>query len=280
MVRSIAVVSLGIMLMLVAGCGSSEKATNLTGEDRFNHAKRLFDSEDFLEAINEFTVITLQDQGSKYASEAQFYIAECRFKRGEYLLAAFEYSVLKRSYPASPRVPEAQYRLGLCYYDLSPKPSLDQQYTKKAIDELQSFVEYYPSNPLAADADAKIKELTTKLARKLYEAAKQYLTLERYKAALAYLEDVIEQYHDTEYGPLAALDRVELLIERKRYPEAQTELSRFISRYPNSVLRGRADTLQERLTREASGTPGVKGKGTANLSPLGNPPRNDLQSTI
>jgi outer membrane protein assembly factor BamD len=270
MVKQTSILLFVVFLMILSGCGSGEKVTRLTAEERFNHAKALFDSEDYLEAINEFTVITLQDQGSKYASEAQFYIAECRFRRGEYLLAAFEYGVLKRSYPASPRVAEAQYRLGLSYYNLSPRSSLDQQYTKKAIDELQTFVEYYPSNPMAADADAKIKELTTKLAKKLYDAARQYLKLERYRAALLYFEDVIEEYHDTEFGPLAYLDRVEVLIDRKRYPEAQAELTRFVTRYPNSVLRSRADALQERLSREAPALGG--GKGTATLSPLGQLP--------
>jgi outer membrane protein assembly factor BamD len=151
----------------------------------------------------------------------------------------------------------------MSYYKMSPPYSLDQQYTRKAIDEFQSFVEYYPTNPLAADATAKIKELDGKLARKLYEAARQYVVLERYTAALRYFDDVIDQYHDTDWAPLAFLDKVEVLINRKKYAEAQANLSRFISRYPNSVLRGRADELQERLSREMKNALPKTGMGTA-----------------
>lgn len=75
--------------------------------------------------MNEFTVITLQYQGSAFVADAQFYLGECRFAREEFLLAAFEYSVVKRNYPASPRVADAQYKLGICYYSLSPRSSLD-----------------------------------------------------------------------------------------------------------------------------------------------------------
>jgi outer membrane protein assembly factor BamD len=71
-------------------------------------------------------------------------------------------------------VPEAQYKLALSYYELSPRAPLDQQYTRKAIDEFQSFVEYYPNNPLVKDAAEKIRELNTRLAKKQYETAKLY----------------------------------------------------------------------------------------------------------
>ncbi len=256
----VAAAALAGVLFTFQGCGSSEQVTTLSVEDRFAKAKALFEKADYFDAINEFTVVTLQFQGSKFAADAQYYLGECRFMRGEYLLSAFEYGVLKRSYPASTRIPEAQYKLALSYYNLSPRPSLDQQYTAKAIDEFQSFIEYYPSNALAADADAKIKELNNKLAKKLYDAARQYVTLEHSKAAIKYYDDLIERFHDTDYAPLAYLDKVEVLIGRKRYAEAASELERFLARYPNSVLRGRADELKLRLEKESKGikvTPGV-----------------------
>ncbi|HUI11677.1 MAG TPA: outer membrane protein assembly factor BamD [Bacteroidota bacterium] len=250
MVKALVFPLVAFCALFLAGCGSSEQTSTLTADERFAKAMDLFNKEDYLEAINDFTVITLQFQGSQHAADAQFYLGECRYRRAEYLLAAFEYGVLKKSYPASPRVPEAQYKLALSYYELSPRASLDQQYTRKAIDEFQSFVEYYPSNPLAADATAKIKELDAKLAKKLYDAARQYVVLERYVAALRYFDDVIDQYHDTDWAPLAFLDKVELLINRKKYADAQTNLTRFLSRYPNSVLKARADELQDRLAKE------------------------------
>jgi outer membrane protein assembly factor BamD len=230
--------------VLTVGCGSSETTESSSPEVRFNHAKALFDDREYLEAINEFTVVTLQYSGSAFASEAQFYIGECRFKRGEYLLAAFEYNQLKRNYPASPRVPEAQYELALSYYNLSPKSLLDQQYTRKAIDEFQSFVEYYPGNERAVDADAKIRELTTKLAKKAMETARLYSTMAYYKAAQFYYDDVIERYHDTEFGPLAYIEKTELMITRKKFEDADATISKFISLYPNNVLRARADDLK------------------------------------
>jgi outer membrane protein assembly factor BamD len=234
----------------LGGCGSSHEAAPPSVEERFAQAKKMFDKGDYLDAVNEFTVITLQNQGSTFAADAQYYLGECRFMRGEYLLAVFEYSTLKRNMPASTRVPDAQYKTGLSYYYLAPKSSLDQQYTKKAIDELQSFVEYYPANEHAADANAKIRELTNRLAKKEYETARLYTTMEYYKSAIYYYDDVIEKYHDTDYAPLAYLGKVEVLISRNKYQEASVEINRFIERFPSSVFRNKADGLKESIDQE------------------------------
>ncbi len=260
------ILMLSLQLLFLAGCGSSKESGTLQVEERFDQAKRLFDDEDYLEAINEFTVITLQFPGSAKAAEAQFYLAECRYKRGEYLLAVFEYSTLRRSYPASPLVADAQYKIGLAYYELSPRSSLDQQYTKKAIDEFQAFVEYYPSHKMAVDAETKIRELTTKLARKEYETAKLYTTMQYYTAALYYYDEIIEKYHDTEYAPLAYLGKVEVLMEKKRFREAGAEVDRFIERFPENVLRGRADQLKKSIERELENAKEAGGKDSGSTA--------------
>ena len=65
--------------LLLAGCGGGEVTKVMSVEDRFAHAKTLFDKGNHLDAINEFTVITLQYQGSAFAADAQYYLGECRF---------------------------------------------------------------------------------------------------------------------------------------------------------------------------------------------------------
>jgi outer membrane protein assembly factor BamD len=256
-----------LMAATIGGCGSGDTTKVMTVEERFAHAKALFDDHDYLAAINDLTVITLQYQGSAIAPDAQFYLGECRYFREEYLLAAFEYSVVKLNYPANPRVADAMYKTAMSYYNLSPKPALDQQYTRKAIDEFQSFVEYYPANANAADAEAKIRDLTNRLAKKQYDTARLYATMQYYRSALFYYDDVIEKYHDTEYAPLAFISKVELLISRNRYRDAAAEAARFYEKYPNSVLRARMDALKADIDREVpspavKGDAGSGGKGT------------------
>ncbi|MGB6123245.1 MAG: outer membrane protein assembly factor BamD [Bacteroidota bacterium] len=233
--------------LAVSGCGSGGEVATVTAESRFESAKNLFDDGAYLEAINEFSVITLQYQGSPFAADAQFYLGESRFQREEYLLAAFEYNVLRRNYPASARVADGLYKLGLSYYELSPSPKLDQRYTRKAIDEFQTFVEYYPLHELAIDAEEKIAELNARLARKAYDTARLYVRMGYLRAALIAFEVVIEKYHDTEYSPQAYLGKAEVLVERGRYEEARSVVETFVKRYPDDDLRSWIDQLKQEI---------------------------------
>jgi outer membrane protein assembly factor BamD len=181
--------------------------------------------------------------------------------------------VLKRNYPASDRVGDAQYKLALCYYDLSPKSSLDQQYTKKAIDEFQTFVEYYPKNPLVPDADEKIRELTNRLAKKQYDTARLYAVMEYYRAALLSYDEVIDKYHDTEYAPLAYEGKVRLLMSRRHYREAKQEIDQFLAHYPNSVLRSRFESLEKTADQEIRDGNNVDSGAPAVQHPVPEPPQ-------
>jgi outer membrane protein assembly factor BamD len=239
-----------VVALSVSGCGSGEEATTITAETRFESAKSLYDDGSYLEAINEFSVITLQYQGSPFSADAQFYMGECRFDREEFLLAAFEYNVLRRNYPASPRLPDALYKMGLCYYELSPSSHLDQRYTRKSIDEFQNFVEYYPLHELAIDAEEKIRELNGRLAKKSFDTARLYVRMGYLRAALISYDIVIEKYHDTEYSPEAYLGKAEVLVERGRYEEARSAVDIFIRRYPEHDLRPWIDQLKTEIEEE------------------------------
>ena len=66
-------------LLVLAGCSSSVDTTNMSGENRLAYAIRLYDDEDYLEAINELQAILLQYPGSSISDDAQFYLAKTRF---------------------------------------------------------------------------------------------------------------------------------------------------------------------------------------------------------
>lgn len=236
-----------VLLMQVLACGTTEEVTVLTAEDRFQKAMELFKDEDYIEAIDQFSAITLQFQGSIVADDAQFYLGEARYARYEFLLAAFEYQQLRRNMPASPFVPEAQYKLAMCYYELAPKSSLDQQYTVKAMDEFQRLAEYYPESEHAPIAEERIRELTDRLARKEYDTARLYATMEYYRAATLYYDSVIEKYHDTEYGRLSYLGKAEVLLERNMLLEARRTILKFLESEQDEDLRWRAENLLERI---------------------------------
>ncbi len=204
----------------------------MTPEQRLAYSIQLYNQEDYEEAVKEFEAIILQYPGSSIVDDAQYYLAMTRFQRGEYILAAYQFSKLIKGMPSSEFVAISQYMLANSYYKLSPNYTLDQQYTKKAIEEFQVFIDFFPLNEKVADAEAKIKELNDKMAKKEYESARIYDKMEYSLAALKYYDSVTEIYHDTQYAPLALYNKINLLLEKKRDAEALTESLKFLEKYP------------------------------------------------
>ena len=224
----------GLFFLFLWGCGSSIDTTDMSPEQRLQYAISVYNDEDYVEAQKEFEAILLQYPGSNIADDAQYYLGMTRFQKGEYILAAYEFSKLIKNMPASEFVPQAQFNLAESYYQLSPNYNLDQKYTKKAIEEFQAFIDFFPLNEKVAEAERKINELNDKLAHKEYSIAVIYEKMDYYAAALKYFEDVFETYHDTEYGPMALYKRILLLLDRDKEDEAVADMKKFLDKYPEN----------------------------------------------
>lgn len=233
-----------VLSFFLVTCKSTDVTKNLSAEDRFSLGKKHFDDGEYTDAIAEFNVVKLQYSGSSVGDDAQYYLGECHYQQEEFLIAAEEYQTLRRSMPASPLVPMAQYKTAMCFYSLSPKSRLDQVYTKRAIDEFQAFIEYNPLHELAKDAAAKINELNTKLAKKLFDSGKLYVKMEEYKSAVIYFSSVIEKYHDTEYAEPSYVEKARVLLARRHFKEAYDEVNKFLQKFPNSTYKNEALSIQ------------------------------------
>lgn len=231
------------LAFILMACSSSKIEQNMTSEERYELGMKEFNKNNFLEAINEFSIVTLQYPGSAESDDAQYYLGECRFNREEYLLATYEYERLKRNMPASPYVSKAQYKIALSYDMLSPTSSLDQNYTLKAIDEYQAFIEYFPTDSLAIISEKRILELREKLAEKEYNTAVLYMKMEYFKAATIYYDNVLENYHDSKYAEKSYVGKIEALIKRRKNEDAQFVAEKFLEKYPHSNYRTEVLTL-------------------------------------
>lgn len=240
------------VFLFIWGCSSSLDTTNMTPEERLNYAIRLYNNEDYEDAVNELQALLLQYPGNAIIDDAQFYLAMTRYQRGEYILGAFEFSKLIRSMSASEFVPQAQFMLAECYYELSPNVNLDQTYTRKAIEEYQAFIDFFPLNEKVFEAEQKIKELNDKLAEKEYNAARIYEKMQYFNASIKYYDNVMELYHDTKYAPLALYNKIFVLDRRNMTDKALEEATRFLDKYPDHPNFREVQTLKNNLEKRLS----------------------------
>ncbi len=218
-------------------CGGNKLRANITTEERLAYAMQLFEKHDYLDARTQFRIITLNAPGSAIVDQAQFHLAECHFHIGEFIVAAAEYEKVLRLYARSEYLDDAQYKIALCYYELSPKADLDQKYTSQAVEEFQKFLEDYPESELKDEASQKLQELRHKLAKKEYSSADLYRRLSYFDAALVYYDEVLNRYYDTVFAEPALYFKAEILCKLLRYSGAKEALYQLMDRYRKEALK-------------------------------------------
>ncbi len=241
-----------IVLVIISSCSSSIDTVNLPPEERLAVALKLYENEDYLDAIKEFEAILLQFPASGINDDAIYYLGMSRFNRGEYILGAYEFSRLIKSIPTSEFLTKSQFMLAECYYKLSPNFALDQRYSKKAIQEYQAFIDFFPLDEKVSEAESKISELNKKLAKKEFETGRIYEKMEYTAAALFYYDNVMQIYHDTEFAPLAHYNKINILLSKKRLDDALESSRLFIQNYPNDSRAGDVRKIISNLEKEFS----------------------------
>ncbi len=222
-----------LIAVLAISCSSTDSSRPRTAEEMYEKAMKLFEDEDWQEANQLFEVIKLQYAASQYADDAQFHIAEINFNKGEYILAAYNYNSLRRTYPTSKYYKTALFKAGLCYYELSPPYDRDQEYTVKAIETFQDYQMLYDGDSLSKKAGEYIDELRDKLAHRAFFTAKLYLKLHSPKSALIYFDIVIEEYPDTQYYETAHYEKIKILATTYRAEQLNLAIKKYKALFPN-----------------------------------------------
>jgi len=250
LLRKLNIVALSLFALLLINCSNSVDTSKYNPEEYYNYLMSLYNDEDYETAVQEFQNFLMQYSGSAYYDDAQFYLAMTYFKRDQYLLAAYEFSKLIRNIPASPFVAESQYMLAECYYQLSPPYQLDQAYSKKAVEEFQAFIDFFPADKRVESATSKIKELNDRMAEKEFQAAVIYEKMEYERAAIKYFSNVAEYYHDTKYAPQALYRKIQLQLKKGMNSEAQNDAAVFLSRYPDDSSAKEIQEIEQRLNQK------------------------------
>lgn len=247
--RKLNILFIVLIALFLVHCSSSVDTSKFTAEEFYNYLMKLYNDENYEKAVPEFQNFLMQYSGSAFTDDAQYYLGMTYFNKKQYLLAAYEFSKLIRNIPASPFVPDSQFMLAECYYRLSPPYPLDQSYTKKAIEEFQAFVDFFPVNKRAEEAEAKIKELTDKLAEKEYQSAYTYEKMSYSRAAIKYYANVADTYHDTKFGAMSLYRKIKIQIEKGMKEDALADITTYLSRYPDNPNARELQELELSLTK-------------------------------
>ncbi len=244
------------LYFFLRGCGEYEKL--LKSHDyrlKYTKACEYYENGDYARASTLFDQISSIFRGTVTADTVYYYQAQSYYKQKDYILAGHHFRNLAVNYPSSTFAEEAEFLTAYCYYKLSPKPSLDQENTIRAINGFQLFIIKYPSSERITEANQLIIEMQNKLVEKSYMNAKLYYNLGDYKASIIALRNSLSEYPNTKYREelmflilksnylLADNSIIEKRIER--FQNAIDEYYSFITEFPESMYRREADRMYE-----------------------------------
>ncbi len=178
------------------------------------------DKEKYLQAQLDFKHIVIRGTGSDLGDDAQYYLGEAYFRNEEYLEAIAEYEKLTRRMGFSPFVEDARFKICEAYRIESPKYFHDQEYTEKALERYQEFLDDYPNSKYVNDVLASIEILREKMGLKLYETGILYMKMEEYESAKMTFERVVDHYYDTAVVHQARQGMVKALAQNRQIDEA------------------------------------------------------------
>lgn len=189
-----------VFSLFFVSCGEYQKV--LKEDDvskKYDLAERLYNEGDYRRALRLFEQIVPKFIGKPQGERVIYFYADSYYKLEDYYLAGYQFERFSKSYPRSDKAEEAAFLGAKSYYYLSPKYSIDQTETTKAIDKLQNYINAYPDSERLAEANALVKELRNKLERKAFEIAKQYDKIKDYYAAIKSFDLFLSDYPGTPY---------------------------------------------------------------------------------
>lgn len=149
----------------------------------------------------------------------------------DYISASYHFKNYVEFFPNSKEAEECEYMHAYCLFLESPKYSLDQSYTEKAIGALQTYVNAYPNSPRVPEANKIIDASRKKLEIKTAKAARLYYDIGHYKAASVYYENLLVEYPES-----ARADEYKYMIMMSWYEYAKKSIkSRQEERYANVI---------------------------------------------
>jgi outer membrane protein assembly factor BamD len=192
-------VALSIVLVL-ASCSEYQKTLKSNNYDvKYDMAVKYYDKKDYFRASTLLEELLPISRATQKAEKIFYYYAYTQYYLGEYQMAAYHFDNFVRTYPKSTYTEECNYMVAYCYYLDSPNYSLDQSNTAKAINEIQLFINRYPSSSRVKECNEIMDKLRQKLETKSFENAELYFNMEEYKSSIFAFRNMLKDFPDTQY---------------------------------------------------------------------------------
>lgn len=252
------------ILLLAGGCKSrfEKLRTSNNIAQKYQEAIKYYNNKKYSKALVLFDDLANNYRGQAEAEDLYYYLAYTNYRLKDYTSARYAFNEFVRIYSFSARTEECRFMAAYCFYLEAPRYSLDQEYTYRAIESLQLFINLYPESERAAESAELIQELRDRLEQKAFANAKLYLDMglmDDYRAAVIAFDNALRDFPDTKYAEEMEFLSIKaqylyannstIRRQEERFGEAIDLYNRFVAAYPESKYLKEATSLKENAER-------------------------------
>lgn len=186
---------------------------------KLSMGNKYFDKKDYLHARELYESLMPVMKGTKNFEPMYYKYAMACFMLKDYNSASYHFKNYVNSFPNSPNKDEADFIHAYSIYKMSPKITVMQSNTEKALEVLQTFVNNNPESKHATEANKYIAELQSKLEEKAAIAAKLYFNISQYKAATVVYKNI-----QTDFPMSNRMDEYQYMIVKANYKFAKASV--------------------------------------------------------
>jgi outer membrane protein assembly factor BamD len=176
---------------------------------------------------------------SEYLAKAKLAIADSYYKEGgtsNLTLAISGYKDFGVFFPFLPEATYAQMQVAMAHYKQLEKPDRDRSHAIAAEEEFQTFLQKYPNDPLAPQAQQHLREVQEVLAEGDYRIGYYYYVKGDKRAAAARLLAVTNRYPLYSKSDRALWMMGDILEKSEHKEVAAVYYSRIVKDYPLSSM--------------------------------------------
>lgn len=259
--RSTFFIALFGAFLLLSSCNEYQKVLKNTDvKAKYDLAERYYNEGDFKRANRLLEQIAPKYVGKPQGERVMFFFADSYFQTKQYYLAGYQFERFVKSYPNSDKIQQATFLEGKSYYMMSPKYSLDQTDTDKALAKLQNFINTFPESEYFEEANDMAQELTTKKQKKQLEIAKQFDKLGEFNypiliSSITAFNNFISENPGSIYREEAYFYRLKSAVTlarnstvnklEERYTEALEYYNALMKAYPETEFKKEAEKLYQ-----------------------------------
>jgi outer membrane protein assembly factor BamD len=248
-----------LLLCLLGSCNGYEQLRKSTDLNlKLTKANEYFDKGDYIRANTLYEDLMPVLKGTKYFEQLYFRFAYSAYYMKNYEAASYHFKNFTDYFPSSVHSEEAEFMNAISLYKMSPKASLEQTNSIKAMEAMQSYINTHQESARIAEANTYMDLMRKKMETKDAAAAKLYFDIGQYKAAGIAYKSVLQTYPDSPHADLyqfmiikAYYNYAKQSIEEKqeeRFALAANAYADLREVYPKSLYLDDAQRLSGQIT--------------------------------